>query len=167
MARRLILLFLFVPLLSFNQEFFYLGDKSYESSYECSMKSNSPRDRDDVKIRFVKGENNNKFIVVSKKYFIESYITDKLNIYLKNGNVITVNDAYKYDYFDSTMVSIYKLNDDDISKMLNAYINSIRFNHSNKSRGFIGATETASTTEDLKYNPINIQAALMKIMGLI
>ena len=165
MARRLILLFLFVPLLSFNQEFFYLGDKSYESSYECSMKSNSHRN--DVKIRFVKDENNNKFIVVSKKYFIESYITDKLNIYLKNGNVITVNDAYKYDYFDSTMVSIYKLNDDDISKMLNAYINSIRFNHSNTSRGFIGATETASTTEDIKYGALFIKTALMKIMGQI
>ena len=163
--KKLILLLLFIPLVSFGQDFFYLGDKSYESSSEYSMKSNSPIGRDDVKIRFVKDENNNKFIVVSKKYLIESYITDKLNIYLKNGNVITVNDAYKYDYFDSTMVSIYKLNEDDISKMLNAYINSIRFNHSNTSRGFIGSTETASIIVDLKNNPVIMQVGLMKIMG--
>ena len=44
-------------------------------------------------------------------------------------------------------------NEDDISKMLNrlplSLIKSIRFSHSNTSRGFLGGTETASRTDSL------------------
>ena len=54
-------------------------------------------------------------------------MSDKLILYLNDGNVITSNKPYITDYVYKNCVSIYPLTNDDISKLTKSDINTIRY----------------------------------------
>jgi hypothetical protein len=131
--KKLILLLLFIPLTSFSQDYFFMASLSFQTTDTYILDSNSSQTGDrDVTIQFVKDNDNNKFIVLTSQFFYKAFIQDALLIYLKDGNIINISNASNYDYYDGNMVSMYKLTDDDISKITAVNIDSIRYTNSSE-----------------------------------
>jgi|TARA_B110000263_G_C15197182_1_gene458911 hypothetical protein len=138
--KKLVFILLFIPLISFGQQYFFIANQSYETTDAFYLESNSSQTGDrDVLVQFIKDKDNNKFIVLTSEFIYEAFIKDALFIYLKDGNIINISTASNYDFFDGNMVSIYKLTDDAISKITTAGINSLRYINSSS-----GKSATAS-----------------------
>ena len=54
-------------------------------------------------------------------------IRGKLIIYLDDGTVISCIDRGKYDYVDNVTTTVYYLTADELSKMKNSNINTVRY----------------------------------------
>ena len=65
--------------------------------------------------------------IVSTKPSRETLIRGKLIIYLDDGTVIKCDDREKYDYVDNIASSVYYLTDEQLSKMKNSNINTVRY----------------------------------------
>ncbi len=76
----------------------------------------------------------------------EIFISGKLIIYLDDGAVITFNNRVKYEYVDETAISVYSLTNEDLSKMKNSNINTVRYTLENEdgSRPIHGGNFSAS-----------------------
>jgi len=125
--KKLLFLLFFIPLVSFGQNLFFIGDNSYPSTdfFRLEKGENSVL-VSELYINFVK-DNEKKYIVVSVKFYSQTSITDKLFIYLTNGTVLTSNSAFSSDYVDGNLISMYQLTDNDISEIINSNIHSIRY----------------------------------------
>ena len=137
--KKLVFFFLFIPLISFSQDYFFMANSSYETTGKYLLQTNSTQTGDgNVALEFVRDEKNTIYIVLSSEYILEAFIKDALLIYLKDGNIILIDNAFSYDYYDGNMVSMYKLTDERISKIINADkdlvgIDSIRYTNSSRS----------------------------------
>tara|TARA_R110002012_G_scaffold285270_1_gene476361 strand:- start:254 stop:664 length:411 start_codon:yes stop_codon:yes gene_type:complete len=116
-----------------------MANSSYETTGKYLLQTNSTQTGDgNVALEFVRDEKNTIYIVLSSEYILEAFIKDALLIYLKDGNIILIDNAFSYDYYDGNMVSMYKLTDERISKIINADkdlvgIDSIRYTNSSRS----------------------------------
>ena len=122
--KKLIFLLL-LPALVFSQNLVFIGENSYPSSKVLVFENKY----DDVEISFIRDEDNIKVYLLTN--YIYGYkkpsVSDKLILYLNDGNVITSNKPDITDYVDKNCVSIYPLTNDDISKLTKSDINTIRY----------------------------------------
>ena len=133
--KKLILLLLFIPLISFSQEYFFMGNNSYITSNPSALETNSSSSVDsDMFFRYVKDKKNDIYIVLKSEYVLKSFITNEIFIYLKNGNIIEIPVPFESDYIDGMMISMYQLTDESISKITASEIHSIRYTNSSSTK---------------------------------
>ena len=117
---------LFITLTVKGQNFFFIGENSYPSTETFRLQSNSDKVYiNDLNVLFAK-QGTLGLIAVSTKT-IDVLIRGKLTIYLGDGTVITCNDARISDYVDEIASSVYYFTIEDLSKMKNSNINTIRY----------------------------------------
>jgi hypothetical protein len=118
---------LLITLTTKGQNLFFIGENSYPSTETITLQANSDRyNINDLNILFAKDGTTGLF-VVSTKTDTSVLISGKLIIYLDDGAVITWNDRVKYDYVNETAISVYHLTSEDLSKMKNSNINTVRY----------------------------------------
>ena len=129
--KKLLLVLLFIPLISFSQEYFFMDNGSYETTDTYTLSTNSLDNSDnDLSISYVKDSQNQKYIVLKSEYILKGYISNIIFIYLKNGTAIEIKQPFNFDYIDGFMVSMYPLSNENISKIIASEIHSIRYTNS-------------------------------------
>ncbi len=109
------------------QRFFFLGEKSYPSTKTFKLQSNSDdSDIKDLNITFAK-EGASFIIIVSTKTVSTVRIKEKLIIYLEDGSVISCIDKGINDNVDDIASSAYYLTADELIKLKNSNITTIRY----------------------------------------
>lgn len=115
---------LFITMSAKGQNFFFIGENSYPSTETFTLQSNS--DINDLDVLFAKGEEK-ALIIVSSKLVSTVRITGKLIIYLDNGTVVSSNEKVISDNVDDIASTVYELTEEDLSKLKNSNINTIRY----------------------------------------
>ena len=129
MKRYLILVCLSIAfsLTTYGQNFVFIGESSYPSTEQYTLKSNSDKeDINDLKLVFAK-ESDNALIVVSSKLTDVVKIAKKLIIYLEDGSVISCVDRGINDNVDDIAITAYYLTQSELSKLKKSNINTIRY----------------------------------------
>jgi hypothetical protein len=110
-----------------GQNFAFIGENSYPSTERFTLQSNSDdEDKGDLKLVFAK-DGTTILIVVSSKLTDVVKIAKKLIIYLDDGTVISCKDRGINDNVDDIVISAYHLTTEEIDKMKNSNINTIRY----------------------------------------
>jgi hypothetical protein len=149
---------IFLLLLTFNtngQNLFFIGEKSFTSTDGLILKSNSDESFiNDLEIKFVK-DKENRMIALSTKTEDVGF-AGKLIIYLDNGTVITSSRESIFDYVDKLALAIYYLTDEDLIKLNNSNINTIKYSLKNEygSDGAFGGNFSASNKSKVDYSEI-------------
>ncbi len=107
-----------------GQNLFFIGDKSYPSTEIYSLEANS-NNVNDLNVAFVK-DANSEFVGVRTKIPNDQF-HGRLIIYLDDGTVISLEDQEIRDYVDGIASAVYLLQNDDLIKMKNSNINTIRY----------------------------------------
>jgi len=108
-----------------GQNLFFYGEQSFPCTEAVSLKANSGDQIKDLNVLFAKHGKQALFIINTE---VENLlIRNKLIIYLNDGNVIGLDDEEYYDYVDNTATTLYTLNKEDLNKLKNSNIHTIRF----------------------------------------
>ncbi|MEO1187178.1 MAG: hypothetical protein AAFX46_22020 [Cyanobacteria bacterium J06636_27] len=129
MKKVLLLLFIAMTyaLKTNGQNLVFLGEKSYPSTEKFILQSNSDSDySNDLNLVFAK-DGEKILIVVSSKLVSSVRISGKLIIYLDDGTVISCIDRGNKDNVDDIASTAYYLTNEELSKMKNSNINTIRY----------------------------------------
>ena len=116
---------LFITLTAKGQNLFFIGEESFPCTETITLQSNSG-DRNDLNVLFAK-QGTLGFIAVSIKTNYEELISGKLIIYLDDGMVVICNDSRRYNYVDEIASTVYYFTIEDLNKLKNSNINTIRF----------------------------------------
>lgn len=145
---------------TYSQNLFFIGDKSYPATETFSLMGNNDFDSDNMlglsnlDILIAKNSNNSGFLVLSKKTMTGVLIRGKILLYLDDGTVITCIDKGKYDYVDKTSTTIYTLTQQELEKMRNSNLNTVRYSLKCGSGCQMSTEEgnfTASNKTKIKY----------------
>jgi hypothetical protein len=117
---------LFATIAANGQNLFFIGEKSYPCTETFTLESNSNSRLNDLDILIAKDGTKGLF-VVSIETIKGMLIRGKLIIYLDDGTVITCIDKGKYDYVDNVATTVYYLTADQLTKMKNNNINTVRY----------------------------------------
>ena len=117
---------LFVAATSSGQNLFFIGEKSYPCTETFELQSNSDFGSNDLDVLIAKDGTKGLF-VVSTRTMTGVLIRGKLIIYLDDGTVISCIDRGKYDYVDNVATTVYYLTADELTKMKNSNINTVRY----------------------------------------
>ena len=118
---------LFITLSANGQNFFFIGEKSYQCTEAFTLKTNSSTSYiDDLKVLLAKDRTTGVFIV-STKTASTVRISGKLIIYLDDGTVISCIDRGIKDNVDDIASSAYQLTNVELAKMKNSNINTVRY----------------------------------------
>lgn len=132
-------IFLSINVVSFSQNTFFIGDKSYPCTEEFYMRSLigfymeyngvdfKIEETCGVKIKIVKNETQGFFVISTPVNNNANRIVGKLLIYLEDGTVISCVDRGIYDCVDDITTTVYYLSSLEIQQMKNSDIRSIRF----------------------------------------
>ena len=156
--KKLLFLLLFIPLISFGQDYLsFIGDKSYPSTEGFKFKNNAS----DVLLSFVKTEINRSSPSGTAVYLSTFYLFDpakikkQLTLFLDNGDVINSYNAIKTDYVDQNCIALYPLTESDVSALKEHNLIRIRYT--------ITRTYSTGDSEDINRfasNDENISEAL-------
>ena len=117
---------LFITLAAKGQNLFFIGENSYACTETITLQSNTDKYYiNDLNVLFAK-QGTLGLIVVSAKT-IDVLFRGKIIIYLDDGTVITCNDSQISDYVDKIASAIYYFKIEDLSKMKNSNINTVRY----------------------------------------
>lgn len=159
MKSKLVLTILFMTItnLANAQNTFFIGKKTYPSTEAFKLKSKKDYGGYDLNVLIAKsGETG--LIVLSAELMgdVVVRITGNVQIYLDDGTVLSCIDRGKFDYVDSIVTTVYSLTKEEINKMKNSNINSIRFS--------LKCFKCSSSTEEGNYsaNNISISSGLWK-----
>ena len=123
--KKIIILLIFIPLISFSQNLTFIGENSYQSSEEFDFDNWE----NDLFVTFLK--DNDKIMVMLKTLDVLDYknpsINGKMLVYLDDGKVLSVSKPTYRDYVDNFCISIYPLTKSDVDAIINSNINSIRY----------------------------------------
>lgn len=126
----LLLIVLFVNLQeAVSQNTFFIGDKVYpcSDSYLFGKKDYLNGSRE-VKINFLKdGERGIVAITINNYLLPNTRVKNKLILYLDNNQVITCIDRRKFDIVNDYATTLYYLTKDEINKLKNSNIATIRY----------------------------------------
>lgn len=110
-----------------GQNLIFIGENSFLSTETFTLKSNSDdEDITDLNLTFSK-DGTQALVVVSSKLVSTVRISEKLIIYLNDGTVIICVDKGINDNVDDVATSAYHLTKEDLEKMKNSNINTIRY----------------------------------------
>ncbi len=116
---------LFFTITTKGQNLFFIGENSYPCTETVTLKSNSDS-ANNLDVLLAK-DGTTVLFVVSVQTRIETFISGKLFIYLDDGTVITCIDRQKYDYVDNIASVVYSLTNEQLGKMKNSNINTVRY----------------------------------------
>jgi hypothetical protein len=154
---------LFITLTARGQNLFFFGEKSYPCTETFTLQSNS--NSNDLKLIFAK-DGTTAVIGVSIKTMTEVLISGKLIIYLDDAAVITCDDKGKYEYVDHIASTMYYLTNEQLSKMKNSNINTVRYSlKSSEGRmspeeGNFSASNKVTSTKKDSSTKIDVAASL-------
>ena len=117
---------LFTTLSIKGQNLFFIGENSYPCTKTFTLQSNSDEFYiNDLNVLFARDGKTPLFAVSTETK--EVLIRGKLIIYLDDGTVITLTDNGNYEYVDKIASTVYYLTNEELSKMKNSNINTVRF----------------------------------------
>ena len=126
---KMILIFLtatlFFTLTANGQNYFFIGENSYPCTETITLHSNHDG-RSNLNVAFAK-DGTTGLIIVSTKTMSTVLIREKLIIYLDDGTVISCIDRENNDQVDLIASAVYYLTDEELSKMKNSNINTVRY----------------------------------------
>lgn len=109
-----------------GQNLFLIGEQSYPCTETFTLQSNSDEFYiNDLNVLFAK-DGKAALIAVSTKTE-DVLIRGKLVIYLDDGMVLTSTDQGNYDYVDKIASAVYDLTDEELDKMRNSNIKTVRY----------------------------------------
>lgn len=142
---------------------FFIDEKSYPCTKTIELKGKSSSNNLDVVIA---KDGTKGLFVVSTPTMTGVLIRGKLIIYLDDGSVISCVDRGKYDYVDNIATNVYYLTTDELTKMKNSNLNTVRytlkcsdcmmsteegdFSASNKSSGLYGSADKTDVPSLIK-----------------
>ena len=149
--KKLILLLLFIPLVSFGQDLAFIGEKSYPSTVEFGFDNSEAL----LFVQFIK-DNENINIVVKTFYggAGDPKINGKLVLYLDNGDVIVSDKPTYKDYVDNNVISIYPLQANDIKALINSNLNTVRYTIETFAK--IAVENKNRTAKNIDKRPLNM-----------
>lgn len=110
-----------------GQNLVFIGENSFPSTETFTLPSNSDRHFiNDLNLVFAK-DGEKGLLVVSSKLVSTVRISGKLIIYLNDGTVITCIDKGINDNVDDIATSAYYLTNEELAKMKNSNINTVRY----------------------------------------
>tara|TARA_B100001250_G_C19558586_1_gene682303 strand:+ start:148 stop:603 length:456 start_codon:yes stop_codon:yes gene_type:complete len=123
--KKLILLLLFIPLVSFGQQYILMADKSFESTELLEV--GVSYDSHDLNICFAKDEKH-KYIVVNVKPSLDDYrIAGKLKLLLNNGKVIILASMPHRDFVNDRARAMFTLSDKEFNNLKENNITEFRY----------------------------------------
>ena len=149
--KKLILLLLFIPLVSFGQDLFFIGESSYQSNEKYVLKSDIYGE--DLTIFFAKN-NESKYIVAQTDRVLEYKFVDKLLVYLDNGDIISLTSPVKTDYVNETTTGMYLLSDENVNKLKRISMHSIAYSlryANNTNEKFMAKVYSKATSYDTTF----------------
>ena len=159
---------LFITLTVKGQDLFFFGEKSYPCTETFTLHSNS--NSNDLNVIFAKDEST-ALIGVSIKTIAEVLFSEKLIIYLDDGTVITCIDNEGHDYVDRITSAMYSLTNEQLSKMKNSNINTIRYTlksalgFPSPGEGNFSASNEGTSTKKGSSNKTDVPAILIKFFN--
>jgi len=135
-----------------GQNLFFIGEKSFLSTENYSLKANSDKNYiNDLDVKFAK-DKNSKLIALSTKT-LDVQFRGNLIIYLDDGTVITTSQVGIFDYVDKIALAVYYLTDEELDKMKKSNINTIRYSLKNEygDDGTFGGNFTASNKSKIDF----------------
>ncbi len=131
MKNLILLITIFSLLLSISkaQNLFFIGEKNYQCSPTFTLigggSMNNIVHLNDLNVLIAK--NGETGMLVLSRYVTDALIKGKVLVYLDDGTVITCIDRNIYDYVDNIATTVYYLTKEEIEKMKNSNINTIRY----------------------------------------
>ena len=122
--KKLVLLLLFIPLISFSQDLFFMGGESFSSTESIVLKSETYGEN--LTVLFAE-DFDSKYIVVQRESILNYKFSGKLNIYFKSGQVKTLLEPSATDYVNKTSTGMFVLQWEDIYVLGNRNIHSIEY----------------------------------------
>jgi len=117
---------LFFALTAKGQNLFFIGENSYPCTETFTFQANSDKYYiNDLNVLIAKDGKTALFVVSTET--IDVLIRGKLVIYLDDGTVITLTDNGNYDYVDKIASAVYYLTNEELNKMKNSNINTVRY----------------------------------------
>jgi hypothetical protein len=117
---------LFISLTGQGQNLFFIGENSFPCTETYTLQSNSEEYyANDLNVVIAK-DGKEALIGVSTKTK-DLMISGKLMIYLDDGTVIALDDDGFHDYVDKIASAAYYVTDEDLNKMKNSNINTVRY----------------------------------------
>lgn len=116
---------LFITLTANGQNLFFIGENSYPSTESFALQSNLDGG-EDLNVLFGK-DGVTAVIAVTTKSSLQTIFSGKLIIYLDDGTVITSMDKGESYYVDDTAKTVYSLTNEQVNKMKNSNINTVRY----------------------------------------
>ena len=129
---------LFTTLTAIGQEFFFIGENSYPCTETFTLQSNYDSESN-LNVTFAK-DDTMALIIVSRKTMSTVLIREKLFIYLDDGSVISCIDKGNNDQVDFIASAVYSLTDEELSKMKNSNINTIKYTLKSETDSYINMT---------------------------
>ena len=125
---------LVIALTAKGQNLFFIGENSYPCTETFTLQSNSDEYYiNDLNVLFAKDGKTALFVVSTET--IDVLIRGKLVIYLDDGTVITLTDKGNYDYVDKIASAVYYLTNEELNKMKNSNINTVRYSLEEEDNG--------------------------------
>jgi len=115
---------LFITLTANGQNLFFFGENSYPCTEAITLQSNSETNNLNI---FFAINGTKALFIVSIKSWDGVLFSGKLITYLDDGTVVTCNDTGKHDYVDNIASSVYYLTTEQLSKMKNSNVNTVRY----------------------------------------
>ena len=123
--KKLILFLLFIPLVSFGQEYILMADKSFESTEFVEL--GVSYESQDLNICFAK-DDKHKYIVLSVKPSLDDYrIAGKLKLLLNNGEVIILANLSHRDFVNDRARAMFTISDKEFAKLKEKNIAEFRY----------------------------------------
>lgn len=114
----------------FSQNFFYIGDNKYEASEAITFSLNSYGIAESLDIFFVKTGEHGGYLGLNCKRcgFFKRLISGDLTLLLSDGSKLKINpNGLLTDIVDDNSISLYRLNNTQISILKEHSIETIRF----------------------------------------
>ncbi len=116
----------------FSQNQIFIGAKSYDATNSFVFTPSKRTFSDDgINIQVGKTQNGGLFLISVASEFGRASINGPILIYLKNGNVVTLNKKINSDYSDDRITVIYSVLKSNIELLAQSNIMSVRFNYVN------------------------------------
>lgn len=168
----IILITLFTIFISNAQERFFIGEKSYPctESIRLSGRSGGAASNSvfntNVSVLIAKKEKTGIFVFRTGSP-TKIRVKGKLLIYLENGTVITCIDRGKYDYVDKTATTIYYLTKEELNKMKNSNIDTVRYTLGSGpfARDYTASNVSYYNMFDQEIEKTNVPALIKKLFN--
>lgn len=110
-----------------GQNTFFIGQKTYACTETFTLKTNKDFGGHDLDVLIAKNGDAGMIVLSTELMGTGVRIKGNALIYLEDGTVLTCIDRGKFDYVDDIATTIYYLTKEEVRKMRNSNISSIRF----------------------------------------